>query len=72
MERRFEPVTYGNAPVAAQGQGSAVALDQSRVLRNTYWLLALSLLPTVAGAFVGMQIGFASLFAAHPIATPLC
>ena len=28
--------------------GSAV--DRNRVLRNTYWLLALSLLPTVLGA----------------------
>ncbi|MCG2583130.1 Bax inhibitor-1/YccA family protein [Massilia sp. TS11] len=26
-----------------------------RVLRNTYWLLALSMLPTVLGAVVGMQ-----------------
>lgn len=30
-----------------------------RVLRNTYWLLAISMIPTVLGAFVGvtMQIG---------------
>jgi modulator of FtsH protease len=30
-----------------------------RVLRNTYWLLALSMLPTVLGAFVGVQMKFA-------------
>jgi modulator of FtsH protease len=71
MDRNFEPVRYGTAPVASQGQGAAIALDQNRVLRNTYWLLALSLLPTVAGAFVGMQLNFFSLFAAYPIATPL-
>ena len=27
-----------------------------RVLRNTYWLLALSMIPTVFGAFVGVQM----------------
>jgi modulator of FtsH protease len=30
-----------------------------RVLRNTYWLLALSMLPTVLGAFIGVQMRFA-------------
>jgi modulator of FtsH protease len=38
--------------------GYAVPAEQrNRVLRNTYWLLALSLLPTVLGAWVGMQTG---------------
>jgi len=41
--------TYGNA-------GVAPAL-RHRVLRNTYWLLALSMIPTVLGAFVGVQTG---------------
>jgi modulator of FtsH protease len=27
------------------------------VLRNTYWLLALSLLPTVLGAWIGVATG---------------
>jgi modulator of FtsH protease len=27
-----------------------------RVLRNTYWLLAISMIPTVFGAFIGMQM----------------
>jgi modulator of FtsH protease len=27
-----------------------------RVLRNTYWLLALSMIPTVLGAFIGVQL----------------
>ena len=31
--------------------------DRQRVLRNTYWLLALSLLPTVLGAWLGVQTG---------------
>lgn len=30
-----------------------------RVLRNTYWLLALSMIPTIFGAWVGVQFKFA-------------
>jgi modulator of FtsH protease len=30
-----------------------------RVLRNTYWLLALSMIPTVLGAWIGVQFKFA-------------
>ena len=34
---------------------SANTATRHRVLRNTYWLLALSMIPTVLGAFVGLQ-----------------
>ncbi len=38
--------------------GSAVALEQrNKVLRNTYWLLALSMIPTVLGAWLGVATG---------------
>jgi modulator of FtsH protease len=39
--------------------GSAVSTTavRNRVLRNTYWLLALSMLPTVLGAWIGVQTG---------------
>jgi modulator of FtsH protease len=43
-----------------------LAQRQNRVLRNTYFLLALSMVPTVIGAFVGVQMGFA-LFAGSPM-----
>ena len=33
------------------------AEDRNRVLRNTYWLLAVSMLPTVLGAWVGVASG---------------
>ncbi len=36
--------------------GGAVTAERNRVLRNTYWLLALSMVPTVLGAWVGMAI----------------
>jgi modulator of FtsH protease len=40
------------------GYGGAVSLEQrNKVMRNTYWLLALSLLPTVAGAWMGVATG---------------
>ncbi|MCK9686787.1 Bax inhibitor-1 family protein [Scleromatobacter humisilvae] len=37
--------------------GSAYGVDSQRVLRNTYWLLALSMLPTIGGAWVGLTTG---------------
>ena len=33
---------------------------RNRVLRNTYWLLALSMVPTVLGAWLGVATGIAS------------
>jgi modulator of FtsH protease len=37
------------------GYGQPLAqAERQRVLRNTYWLLALSLLPTVLGAWLGV------------------
>jgi modulator of FtsH protease len=48
-----------------QTASTTLALAQNRVLRNTYMLLALSLVPTIAGAWIGVQFGF-TLFAGHP------
>jgi len=45
-------------PGAAYGQ-VASAEQRNKVLRNTYWLLALSLLPTVLGAWLGVATGMA-------------
>ena len=52
-------------PILVPGASDARGLAQNRVLRNTYMLLALSMVPTVAGAWVGLKSGF-SLFAANP------
>ena len=38
------------------GRASTPA-ERNRVMRNTYWLLALSLLPTVLGAWLGVATG---------------
>jgi len=38
--------------------GAALSqVERNKVLRNTYWLLALSLLPTVLGAWLGVATG---------------
>ena len=46
---------------AYSGAGARVALpsaaERNRVLRNTYWLLALSMIPTVLGAWLGVATG---------------
>ena len=40
------------------GLGQALPqAERQRVLRNTYWLLTLSLIPTVLGAWIGVQTG---------------
>ena len=37
--------------------GASTPAERNRVMRNTYWLLALSLLPTVLGAWLGVATG---------------
>ena len=37
----------------------STAAERNKVLRNTYWLLALSLVPTVLGAWLGVSMGLA-------------
>lgn len=44
---------------ARAAQAPGLAAQQQRVLRNTYWLLALSMVPTVAGAWLGIATGLA-------------
>jgi modulator of FtsH protease len=51
MDDRLQPA-YANA-----AGSSALSGERNRVLRNTYWLLALSMVPTVLGAWVGMALG---------------
>lgn len=44
----------------------AAGTVRNQVLRNTYWLLAISLIPTVLGAAVGMYSGLNQVMAASP------
>lgn len=45
--------------------------DRSRVLRNTYWLLALSMVPTVLGAWLGITFQFRGLIVGSPMISAL-
>jgi len=54
--------TYG---FGASGTAGALAV-RNRVLRNTYWLLALSMIPTILGAWIGVAIGF-NLMGRNPL-----
>jgi len=55
MQPELQPIRTGSSLPARD-----YAAQQHRVLRNTYWLLALSLIPTVIGAAVGtnLDLGF--------------
>ena len=44
----------------------SIATEQNKVLRNTYMMLAMTMIPTVIGAFIGTSINF-SFMAEHPI-----
>jgi len=55
--------TYDQTPVKLTQD---IAQQQNRVLRNTYFLLALSMVPTVLGALIGVQTHF-SIFAFGPM-----
>jgi len=52
-----------NTPVL--GRSESTELATNRVLRNTYALLGLTMIPTVIGAFIGMSINF-SIAQQHP------
>lgn len=53
-------------PYEIASQSGQASVEQNRVLRNTYGLLGLSMVPTVLGAVVGVKLGF-SFFAASPL-----
>jgi len=58
MQPELQRVTTGYG-------GVAIAPQAQKVLRNTYMLLALTMVPTVAGAWIGMQT--ASIITGSPI-----
>ena len=54
---------YDHQPAIQIG---AIAPAKNQVLRNTYMMLALTMIPTVIGAFLGMSTNF-SFMAQHPV-----
>ena len=69
MEPQLKPIPTGNSTDqwTMPGPIAVPAAEPNKVLRQTYWLLALSMLPTVAGAFVGMSLNLAAYAHASPI-----
>jgi modulator of FtsH protease len=59
----YRPSPFNRAGAYAGASGEVV---RNRVLRNTYWLLALSLIPTVLGAAVGLHTGINRVMGASP------
>lgn len=47
-------------PLPTSTVDATTVAARNRVLRNTYWLLALSMVPTVLGAWLGVATGIAS------------
>ena len=51
-------------------QPVVLAPEQNKVLRNTYTMLGLTMIPTIIGAFVGLSVSL-TFMAQHPIMAPL-
>lgn len=58
MQTQYDMTGYNGAV--------GIGAERNKVLRNTYMLLGISLVPTVIGALVGMSMNFAFM-AQHPI-----
>jgi modulator of FtsH protease len=56
MQPELQPVQT-NVPTSVQER----SLQQNRVLRNTYWLLAVTLIPTAIGAVIGTNLNLSFL-----------
>jgi modulator of FtsH protease len=74
MQPEFKPVRadnpgFGRGVVYDATPDVAVAAERQKVLRNTYLLLALTMVPTVIGAFVGMSTS--GIVVANPIISSL-
>jgi len=74
MQPELKPVrtndpSFGRGTSYDAARGVAIAPESQKVLRNTYMLLALTMVPTVAGAFLGMATG--GILIEHPIASTL-
>ncbi|MEC3765765.1 Bax inhibitor-1/YccA family protein [Cupriavidus sp. SS-3] len=60
MDNKLNTYGFGNSASTVTD-----VVVRNRVLRNTYWLLALSMIPTVLGAWMGVATGF-SFMAGSP------
>ncbi len=54
MSNRFQ---VSNNPGMDWGRPTTTPAQRNQVMRNTYWLLALSMIPTALGAYLGISTG---------------
>jgi modulator of FtsH protease len=70
MQPELKPVRtddsrFGGGGPFLAGAGTAISPEAQKVMRNTYLLLAATMVPTVAGALLGMATG--GIILQHPI-----
>jgi modulator of FtsH protease len=66
----LETIVPMDTRIPVNTSAGVVVSEQNKVLRNTYLLLALTMVPTLLGAVIGVNTSFAWL-AQHPIAGSL-
>jgi len=66
---QLEPIRTNEQGAGSVVLGRRISSEAQKVLRNTYLLLALTMVPTIGGAFVGMATG--GIILQHPIIASL-
>ena len=66
---QLEPIRTNEGSPGTVVLGRRISSEAQKVLRNTYLLLALTMVPTIGGAFVGMATG--GIILQHPIIASL-
>jgi len=65
MQPELQPIRTNDNGGRSIVLGRAISAEAQKVLRNTYLLLALTMVPTIGGAFLGMATG--GIILQHPI-----
>ena len=66
---QLEPIRTNEGSPGSVVLGRQISSEAQKVLRNTYLLLALTMVPTIGGAFIGMATG--GIILEHPIIASL-
>ena len=66
---QLEPIRTNDRSAGSVVLGRPISTEAQRVLRNTYLLLALTMVPTIGGALFGMATG--GIILQHPIISSL-
>ena len=66
---QLEPIRTNDRSAGSVVLGRPISAEAQKVLRNTYMLLALTMVPTIGGALVGMATG--GIILQHPIISSL-